>query len=70
MLAGTGIVVLTLAGHSGRNAAFLVLLGFLGSFLFIRTSTRMIRAQVSWWPGNIETGRACTSTTSSGGLPS
>ena len=55
MLAGTGIVVLTLAGHSGRNAAFLVLLGFLGSFLFIRTSTRMIRAQVSWWPGNVET---------------
>ncbi len=26
------------------------------SFAFIRLSTRMIRAQVSWWPGNIETG--------------
>jgi uncharacterized membrane protein len=26
------------------------------SFGFIRFSTRMIRAQVSWWPGNIETG--------------
>ncbi len=25
--------------------------GCLGSFLFIRTSTRMIRARVSWWPG-------------------
>lgn len=41
--------------HSGRSAAFLVLLGFVLSFLFIRTSTRMIRAEVSWWPGNIET---------------
>ncbi len=41
--------------HPGRGAAFLVLLGFVLSFLFIRTSTRMIRAQVSWWPGNIET---------------
>lgn len=40
----------------GRSAAFLVLLGFLLSFLFIRTSARMIRAQVSWWPGNVETG--------------
>ena len=55
MPADTGIIVLNLAGHSGRSAAFLVLLGFLGSFLFIRTSTRMIRAQVSWWPGNLET---------------
>jgi hypothetical protein len=44
------------AEHSGREAAFLVLLGFVGSFLFIRTSARMIRAQVSWWPGNVETG--------------
>jgi hypothetical protein len=26
------------------------------SFGFIRTSARMIRAQVSWWPGNVETG--------------
>ena len=26
------------------------------SFAFIRFSTRMIRAQVSWWPGNIDTG--------------
>ena len=32
-----------------------MLLAFLVSFLFIRTSARMIRAQVSWWPGNIET---------------
>jgi hypothetical protein len=39
-----------------RSAAFLVLLAFLLSFLFIRTSARMIRAEVSWWPGNVETG--------------
>jgi hypothetical protein len=33
-----------------------VLAGLLGGFLFIRTSARMIRAEVSWWPGNVETG--------------
>lgn len=37
-----------------RQGAFLVLVGFVGSFAFIRMSTRMIRAEVSWWPGNIE----------------
>ena len=31
-----------------------MLVGFIGSFAFIRMSTRMIRAEVSWWPGNIE----------------
>lgn len=43
------------SSEPGRDAAFLVLLAFLISFLFIRTSARMIRAQVSWWPGNVET---------------
>ena len=43
------------ASGPGRDAAFIVLLAFLLSFLFIRTSARMIRAQVSWWPGNVET---------------
>src|SRR6202000_568913 len=38
----------------GRQGVFLVLVGFVGSFAFIRFSTRMIRAEVSWWPGNIE----------------
>ncbi|MBS1887931.1 MAG: hypothetical protein JSU06_12165 [Actinobacteria bacterium] len=37
-----------------RQGVFLVLVGFVGSFVFIRMSTRMIRAEVSWWPGNIE----------------
>jgi lysyl-tRNA synthetase, class II len=40
----------------GQRAALCVLAGMLGSFAFIRFSTRMIRAQVSWWPGNIEVG--------------
>jgi hypothetical protein len=54
---GTVIVVdpFSSSTHPGRGGALLVLLGFVLSFLFIRTSTRMIRAQVSWWPGNIET---------------
>ena len=42
-------------GEDGQRAGFLLLAGFLGSWLFIRTSARMIRAQVSWWPGNVET---------------
>jgi hypothetical protein len=38
-----------------EQAVFLVLVGFLASFAFIRMSTRIIRSgSVSWWPGNIE----------------
>jgi hypothetical protein len=41
----------------GRECAFLVLLAFLSSFLFIRTSARMIRdPRITWWPGNVEAG--------------
>jgi hypothetical protein len=41
----------------GRECAFLVLLAFLSSFLFIRTSARLIRdPRVTWWPGNVEAG--------------
>ena len=36
--------------------AFIYLVFFLGTFAFIRTSAHMIRAQVSWWPGNVEVG--------------
>jgi hypothetical protein len=43
------------AGASHRTG-FVLLAAFLLSFAFIRTSARMIRAQVSWWPGNVETG--------------
>lgn len=41
---------------TGREAQFLFLAAFLASFGFIRTSTHMIRAQVSWWPGNVSVG--------------
>jgi hypothetical protein len=38
-----------------EQAVFLVFVGFLVSFAFIRMSTRIIRSEsVSWWPGNIE----------------
>ena len=39
----------------GKEEHFLVLLAFVCSFAFIRTSAHMIRDQVSWWPGNVET---------------
>lgn len=42
--------------EAGKEPAFLFLVAFLGSFAFIRTSTHMIRAQVSWWPGNVSVG--------------
>jgi hypothetical protein len=41
----------------GREAAFLVLLAFLASFAFIRTSARLARSpRVTWWPGSVEAG--------------
>jgi hypothetical protein len=43
-------------GADGARAGFILFGGFVLSFGFIRFSTRMIRKQVSWWPGNIETG--------------
>lgn len=41
---------------AGKEPAFLFLVSFLAMFAFIRTSAHMIRAQVSWWPGNVEVG--------------
>ena len=41
---------------AGKLPAFLFFCALLGSFSFIRTSAHMIRAQVSWWPGNVEVG--------------
>ena len=40
----------------GKEPVVLFLLGMVSAFGFIRLSTRMIRARVSWWPGNIEPG--------------
>jgi hypothetical protein len=37
-----------------QQSLFLVLVGFLGSFVFIRISTRLMRnPKVPWWPGSI-----------------
>ena len=41
---------------TGRQPEFLFFVAFLASFAFIRTSTHLIRAQVRWWPGNVEVG--------------
>lgn len=41
---------------SGRLASFLFFVALLGTFGFIRTSTWMIKKQVSWWPGNVSVG--------------
>jgi hypothetical protein len=41
---------------TGRLPLFCFLCAFLVAFLFIRFSVRMIRAQVSWWPGNVTPG--------------
>jgi lysyl-tRNA synthetase class 2 len=38
-----------------QRAGLVLLLAMLLSFGFIRFSVRMIRAEVSWWPGNIQT---------------
>ncbi len=41
--------------EAGKEYHFLILAAFLLSWAFIRTSAHMIRAQVSWWPGNVQT---------------
>ena len=43
-----------IAAH--KQPLFLLLAGFIISFLGIRFSVRMIRAKVRWWPGNITPG--------------
>lgn len=40
----------------GRLPLLCFLSGFLIAFLFIRLSVRLIRAEVSWWPGNVTPG--------------
>lgn len=41
---------------AGKQPLAFLFLGFVVTFLFIRFSTRMIRAQVKWWPGNVSPG--------------
>ena len=41
----------------GQRAGFVLVAAFLGSFLFIRTSARLMRSpKVPWWPGSVTTG--------------
>ena len=40
---------------AGKMPELLLYLAFLVTFGFIRFSTHMIRAGVSWWPGNVQT---------------
>jgi hypothetical protein len=43
-------------GDSGQRTGFLLLAGFLCSWVFIRTSARLMRSpKVPWWPGSVET---------------
>src|SRR5437763_10622282 len=40
----------------GQRAGFVLLAAFLVSFLFIRTSARLMRSpKVPWWPGSVTT---------------
>jgi len=42
---------------TGRRDGFVLLAAFLVSFLFIRTSARLMRSpRVPWWPGSVTTG--------------
>jgi hypothetical protein len=58
LLAGVSFDINTGAAlDTADQRAGLILLGsMLLSFGFIRFSTRMIRAEVSWWPGNVTPG--------------
>ncbi|MBD0690434.1 hypothetical protein, partial [Streptomyces sp. CBMA123] len=42
--------------NAHKQPLFLLLVGFITSFVFIRFSVRMIRAKVRWWPGNVTPG--------------
>jgi hypothetical protein len=46
----------TLLSDDGARAGLVLLLAMLASFLFIRTSARLMRnPKVTWWPGSVET---------------
>ena len=42
--------------HTGRLPLFCFFVAFVASFICIRLSVRLIRAQVRWWPGNFRAG--------------
>src|SRR4051794_28321579 len=42
--------------NTGKQPLAVLFAAFVLTFLFIRVSVRMIRAQVKWWPGNVTPG--------------
>jgi hypothetical protein len=55
-LASIGSLYERVIADTGKQPEFLFFVAFLITFGFIRTSAHMIRAQVKWWPGNVEVG--------------
>lgn len=55
-LASIGSLYERSIADTGREPELIFLVSFLLTFAFIRTSTHLIRAQVSWWPGNVSVG--------------
>jgi hypothetical protein len=56
MLALTFEITREFLDDRGQRSGFILLGSFLASFLFIRTSARLIRSpKVSWWPGSVTT---------------
>jgi hypothetical protein len=50
-------LVLAASEPSSHTVSLWLLAGFLGSFLFIRTSARLMRSpKVPWWPGSVQSG--------------
>ncbi len=56
VLASIGSVYDRAIVDTGRQPEFLFFVAFLITFGFIRTSAHLIRAQVRWWPGNVNVG--------------
>jgi hypothetical protein len=56
LLASVGSVYDRAIVDTGRQPEFLFFVAFLITFGFIRTSAHLIRARISWWPGNVSVG--------------
>ena len=56
IVAGLGSAYHDAFVETGKQAELFFFVTFLLTFGFIRLSTHMIRAQVSWWPGNVAVG--------------
>jgi hypothetical protein len=56
LVAGLGAAYHDAFVETGKEAELFFLVTFLLTFGFIRLSTHMIRANVSWWPGNVAVG--------------